>query len=94
MFINVHIVDILLIGSTENCEWFENEFNNVLKMQKNGPCGVGDNQTVVYLKREFEFRNNEFYLRTNGKYIPKLAEMMEVVERRSKTLPYRPGLDT
>ena len=95
MFMNVHIDDILLVGSTEDCEWFEKEFNKVLKMQKDGPCGIGDDQTIVYLKRELEFRNNEFYLRTNRKYIPKLAEMMEVVERRNKTFPYyHPGLDT
>ena len=63
-------------------------------MKKDGPCGIGDDQTVMYLKRELEFRNNEFYLRTNRKYVPKLAEMMEVTERRNKTLPYHPGLDT
>ena len=94
MFTNVHIDDILLVGSTEDCEWFESESNKVLKMKKDGPCGVGDDQTIMYLKRELEFRNNEFYLRTNRKYIPKLVEMMEVAERRNKTLPYHPGLDT
>ena len=94
MFMIVHIDDILLVGSTKDCEWFENEFNKVLKMKKDGPCGIGDDQTIMYLKRELEFRNGEFYLRTNRKYIPKLAEMMEVVERRNKTLPYHPGLDT
>ncbi len=94
MFMNVHIDDILLVGSTEDCEWFEKEFNKVLKMKKDGPCGIGDDQTIMYLKRELEFWNNEFYLRTNRKYIPKLAEMTEVVERRNKTLPYRPGFDT
>eukprot|EP00434_Breviolum_minutum_P036030 symbB.v1.2.031909.t1/scaffold3757.1/size50859/1 len=94
MLMNVHIDDILLIGSTKDCEWFEEEFSKVLKMKKDGPCGVGDNPTGMYLKRELEFRNNEFYLRTNRKYVPKLAEMMEVTERRNKTLPYHPGLDT
>ena len=94
MLMNVHIDDILLVGSMEDVEWFESEFNKVLKMKKDGPCGVGDDHTIMYLKRELEFRNNEFYLRTNRKYIPKLAEMMEVVERRNKTLPYHPGLDT
>ena len=94
MLMNVHIDDILLVGSMEDVEWFESEFNKVLKMKKDGPCGVGDNQTIMYLKRELESRNSEFYLRTSRKYIPKLAEMMEVVERRNKTLPYRPGLDT
>ena len=82
------------IGSTKECEWFEDEFNKVLKTKKDGPCEVGDDQTIMYLKRELEFRNNEFYLRTNRKYIPKLAEMMEVTERRNKTLPYHPGWDT
>jgi len=57
-------------------------------------CGVGSDQTIMYLKRELEFRNNELYLTTNRKYVPKSAEMMEVVERRSKTLPYHPALDT
>eukprot|EP00434_Breviolum_minutum_P013358 symbB.v1.2.011770.t1/scaffold750.1/size323489/22 len=94
MLMNVHIDDILLIGTTKDCEWFEEEFSKVLKMKKDGPCGIGDNQTVMYLKRELEFRNNEFYLRTNRKYVPKLAKMMEVTERRNKTLPYHPGLDT
>ena len=94
MLMNVHIDDILLVGSTEDVEWFESEFNKVLKMKKDGPCGVGDDQTIMYLKRELEFRNNEFYLRTNRKYIPKLVEMMEVTDRRNKTLPYHPGLDT
>ena len=94
MLMNVHIDDILLIGTTKDCEWFEEEFSKVLRMKKDGPCGIGDNQTVMYLKRELEFRNNEFYLRTNRKYVPKLAEMMEVTERRNKTLPYHPGLDT
>ena len=60
------------LGSTEDCEWFENEFNKVLK--KDGPCGVGENQTIMYLKRDLEFRNNEFYSKTNRKYLPKLAD--------------------
>ncbi len=34
MFMNVHIDDILLVGSTKDCEWFENEFGKVLKMKK------------------------------------------------------------
>lgn len=38
MFMNVHIDDILLIGLTEDCEWFENEFNEVVKMKNDGPC--------------------------------------------------------
>ena len=47
MFMNVHIDDILLVGSTEDCEWFEKEFNKVLKMKKDGPCGIGDNLRVA-----------------------------------------------
>ena len=47
---------------------------------------------MFYLKRQVEIGEDGVFIAPNGKYIPKLAELLEITKRRGKTVPHHSAL--
>eukprot|EP00435_Cladocopium_sp_Y103_P075973 s7_g71.t1 len=92
-FISVHIVDLLVIGSKEHIENFHEELSKELKLKIEGPLQCGDDGSVFYLKRELQFTHDGIFLAPSSRYIPKLAEILKIHDRRGKTAPHHGCLE-
>eukprot|EP00435_Cladocopium_sp_Y103_P001478 s1753_g1.t1 len=57
-----------------------------------GPCGVQECGRLFCLKRQIDVDENGIHIAPNAKYTPKLAELLEVTERRGKTVPHHSAL--
>ena len=56
-------------------------------MKIDGPYGVNEPGKMFYLKRQVEIGEDGVFIAPNGKYIPKLAELLEITKRRGKLFP-------
>ena len=61
-------------------------------MKIDGPYGVNEPGKMFYLKRQVEIGEDWVFIAPNGKYIPKLAELLEITKRRGKAVPHHSAL--
>jgi len=57
-----------------------------------GPYGVNEPGKMFYLKRQVEIGEDGVFIAPNGKYIPKLAELLEITKGRGKAVPHHSAL--
>ena len=52
------------------------------------PRWHGDDGSIFYLKRELQFTEDGIDVTRSSRYIPRLAELLHVADRRGKTVPH------
>lgn len=57
-------------------------------MKIEGLLQPGDDGSIFYLKRELQFNENGIDVSPSSRYIPKLAELLKVYDRRGRTAPH------
>ena len=88
IFLSAHIDDLLLIASKEDTEEIYGKLSKQLSLKIDGPYGIEEPGKLFYLKRQVEVCENGIFIAPNSKYIPKLAELLGITERRGKTVPH------
>ena len=92
IFISAHIDDLLLIGNRADSEEIYEKLSKKLTLKKDGPFGTEDPGRLFYLKRQVDIGEDGIYISPNAKYIPKLAELLGITERRGKSVPHHNAL--
>eukprot|EP00435_Cladocopium_sp_Y103_P032857 s676_g8.t1 len=87
-FVSAHIDDLLVVGSKQFIQEFRQDLSKELKLKIEGPLQPGDDGSIYYLKRELKFTAEGIDVSPSSRYIPKLAEMLNVADRRGKTVPH------
>ena len=87
-FISVHIDDLLVVGTKEYVMKFHSRLPKELKLKIEGPLQCGDDGSIFYFKRELQFVETGICLAPSSRYIPNLAEILKIYDRRGKTLPH------
>jgi len=86
-FISAHIDDLLVVGSKAYIKDFYKKLSQELKLKIEGPLQPGDEGSIFYLKRELQFNEDGIDVTPSSKYIPKLAELLKVSDRRGRAVP-------
>ena len=92
IFLTVHVDDVLLIGSTFDCNWCLEELAKKFSLKSNGLFPVGRNAEVQYLKKNIFITNDGIVIEPCKQYIPKLLELLDVENRREKACPHHNNL--
>ena len=71
---------------------FSRSCQKSLTLKIDGPYGVNEPGKMFYLKRQVEIGEDWVFIAPNGKYIPKLAELLEITKRRRKAVPHHSAL--
>ena len=87
-YISAHIDDLLVIGTKQYINSFYKELSKELKLKIEGPLQPGDDGSIFYLKRELQFTEDGIDVTPSSRYIPKLAELLQVADRRGKTVSH------
>lgn len=59
-----------------------------LTLKKDGPYGVNEPGRLSYLKKQIDVVEDGLYISLISRYIPKLAELLEITDRRGKSVPH------
>ena len=88
IFLSAHIEDLLLIANEVDTKEMFEKLSRQLTLKIHGPYGVNEPGKLFYLKRQIE-RNgrNVIFIAPNGKYILKLAELLEIREAGESCSP-------
>eukprot|EP00435_Cladocopium_sp_Y103_P026788 s4238_g6.t1 len=92
IFISAHIDDLLLVASRADTEEIYGKLSQKLTLKKDGPYGADEPGRLFYLKRQVDIGEDGIYIAPNAKYIPKLVELLEITERRGKSVPHHSAL--
>ena len=94
MYIAIHVDDLLVIGSQDDCEWFKSEISKCFTVKSEGPYSLDERWACQYLKRTLICNETGIVIEPkNKKYIPKLLELLKMENRRGKSLPHRAQLE-
>ena len=93
IFLTVHVGDVLLIGSTFDCNWCLEELAKKFSLKSNGPFPVGRDAAVQYLKNNVFITSDGIIIEPCKQYIPKLLELLGVENRREKACPHHNNLE-
>ena len=93
VFLTVHVDDVLLIGSTFDCNWCLEELSKKFSLKSNGPFPVGQTAELQYLKKNILVSSEGIVIEPCKQYIPKLIELLGVENRREKSCPHHNGLE-
>ena len=88
MFLTVHVDDVLLVGSTFDCNWCLEELAKKFSLKSNGPFPVGKDAELQYLKKNILVTSDGIFIEPCKQYIPKLLELLGVENRREKSCPH------
>ena len=88
MYITIHVDDLLVIGSQDDCEWFKIEISTCFTVKSEGPYSLDEKWECQYLKRTLIGTETGIVVEPNKKYIPKLLELLKMENRRGKSLPH------
>lgn len=91
-FLSAHIDDLLLVESREDTEEVYAKLAKQFPLKIDGPFGTNEPGKIFYLKRQVELGENCIFIAPNAKYIPKLAELLGITERRGNTVPHHSAL--
>eukprot|EP00435_Cladocopium_sp_Y103_P025443 s995_g6.t1 len=92
IFLSAHIDDLLLVGSKEDAQEIFEKLSKQLSLKIDGPYGVNEPGRLFYLKRQIDIGEEGIFISPNAKYIPKLAELLGITERRGKPVPHHNAL--
>ena len=92
IFISAHIDDLFLVANKEDTEKIFNKLSEKLTLKKDGPFGTAEPGRLFHLKRQIDVGEDGIYISPNAKYIPKLAEILEITGRRGKSVPHHQAL--
>jgi len=87
-FISAHIDDLLIVDSKKFINNLYKELPKELRLKIEGLLQPGDDGSIFYLKRELQFNENGIDVSPSSRYIPKLAELLKVYDRRGRTAPH------
>ena len=87
-FISAHIDDLLIVGSKKFIKDFYQNLSKELKLKIEGPLQPGDDGSIFYLKREIQVKDDGIDISPSSRYIPKLAELLNVQDRRGRAVPH------
>ena len=94
MYITIHVDDLLIIGSQDECEWFKSEISKCFTVKSEGPYSLDERWECQYLKRTLICNETGVVIEPNKKYIPKLLELLKMENRRGKSLPHHAQLES
>eukprot|EP00435_Cladocopium_sp_Y103_P043647 s2238_g12.t1 len=92
IYISAHIDDLLLVANRADTEEIYAKLSEKLTLKKDGPYGIDEPGRLFYLERQIDVSDDGIDITPNSKYIPKLAEMLGILERRGKTVPHHNAL--
>jgi hypothetical protein len=87
IFLSAHIEDLLLIANEVDTKEIFKKLSRQLTLKIHDPYGVNEPGKLFYLKRQVEIGENAIFIAPNGKYIPKLAELLEIREAGESCSP-------
>ena len=87
IFLSVHINVLLLVADKQNTDEIFENLSRKLSLKIDGPYGADEPGKLFYLKRQVEVGEDGICVAPNGKYIPKVAELLEITERRERLFP-------
>ena len=93
IYLTIHVDDLLVIGSTFDCNWFLTELSKHFNLKSNGPFPCGQVAEVQYLKKNLTLTPDGIAIEPCKQYIPKLLELLHVENRREKQLPNHANLE-
>ncbi len=94
MYISIHVDDLLVFGSQEDCNWFKAEILNSFTVKCEGPYSVDERWECQYLKRTLVCTEAGIVVEPNKKHIPKLLELLKIENRRGKSFSRHAKLQT
>ena len=94
MYVTIHVDDLLVIGSHDDCNWFKEEISKCFTVKSDGPYSTDDKWESQYLKRTLICNETGIVVEPNKKYIPKLLELLKIENRRGKSLPHHAQLES
>ena len=94
MYITIHVDDLLVIGSNDDCNWFKEEISKCFTVKSDGPYSTDEKWESQYLKRTLTCNESGIVVEPNKKYIPKLLELLKIENRRGKSLPHHAQLES
>ena len=94
MYITIHVDDLLVIGSNDDCNWFKEEISKCFTVKSDGPYSTDEKWESQYLKRTLICNESGIVVEPNKKYIPKLLELLKIENRRGKSLPHHAQLES
>ncbi len=94
MYVTIHVDDLLVIGSRDDCVWFREEISKCFTVKCDGPYSVDEKWECQYLKRTLICTETGIVVEPNKKYVPKLLELLKMENRRGKSLPHHAQLES
>ena len=94
MYITIHVDDLLVIGSNDDCIWFKEHISKCFTVKSDEPYNMDEKWECQYLKRTLVCTESGVVIEPNKKYIPKLLELLKIENRRGKSLPHHAQLET
>ena len=94
MYITIHVDDLLVVGSHDDCNWFKEQISKCFTVKSDGPYNIDDKWECQYLKRTLICTESGIVVEPNKKYIPKLLELLKIENRRGKSLPHHAQLES
>lgn len=64
-----------------------NTFEKILTLKSEGPFGMEKPGALYYLKRQISFGSEGIEVSVNPKYIPKLVSLLNLQDKRTRTIP-------
>ncbi len=93
IYLTIHVDDLLVIGSTFDCNLFLKGLSKHFNLKSNGPFPCGQVAKVQYLKKNVISIPDGIAIEPCKQYIPKLLELLHVENRREKSLPKHANLE-
>ena len=92
IFLTIHVDDILLVCSEQDGEWFKS-ITTSLTMKMDGPHKPGSGDMSYYLKKRWTLLEQGVFVQPNPSYIHKMVELLELQNKKRKTLPHHSTLE-
>ena len=93
LYLTIHVDDLLVVGSMFDCKWFLEELARHFSLKSSGPFPCGQPAEVQYLKKNLVITPDGISIEPCKQYIPKLLELLQVENRREKSLPNHANLE-
>jgi len=93
VYITIHVDDLLVVGSCDDCNWFKEQISKCFTVKSDGPYSIDDKWECQYLKRTLICTESGIVIEPNKKYIPKHLEPLKMANRRGKSLPHHAQLE-